>query len=160
MMTLRSVFLGLAAASAATAIQSLQVVWSSGHFTTIAPPGGAGMVGHNSGFVITDDQGVELWSAEYPGDHAPCYSTDGGRTFTLSSTCWSKPRQFHCLADGGGNPDNCEILDSGGNSIGYAEGHTETHFIGIALGQDSSCGVPLLLDSDETCDEQAEWTVS
>lgn len=160
MVTPRVFTFSLAAASVATANQFLQVVWSTGHFSTIAPPSGGNMYGHDSGFAITDAQGNELWSAAFPGDHDPCYNTGGGRTFTLDSTCWRRPRQFRCEATAGGNPKNCEVYDIAGNSIVSAEGNTETHFIGIALAQDGSCGFTFILEAGELCDDKATWTVS
>ncbi|KAF4986286.1 hypothetical protein FDECE_16029 [Fusarium decemcellulare] len=140
--------------------QSLQVVWSSGAFETISGPGGGNEIGHDSGFAITDADGVELYSAAYPGDHAPCYNTGDGRTFTLTSTCWSRERKFKCKAKFDGNPDTCSVLDSSDNTLAEGTGDSHITFIGIAISSEGSCGVSFLLEPDEHCDDKAEWTVS
>lgn len=156
--------LGLAATILSTSIvsaqnnQVMQVIWSSGHFSTISGPTG-NEHGHSNGFAVTDGDGVELYSESYPGDYSPCMTGDG-RSFTLTSTCWSRERKFKCVCNLGGNPESCEVRDSGDNVLSSAEGNTETNFIGIAIAQEGACGTSFLLEADEHCDDQAEWTVS
>lgn len=154
MVAFTKILLGLAAASSTLAVQSLQVIWSSGQFQTA---GGANS--HSSGFAITDKDGNEFYSSSAPGDHDPCYNTGDGRTFTMSSTCWSSPRQFKCKASFDGSPKTCAVLDQGGNTINSGEGKGGFNFIGIAVAKDVSCGVGFVMEANESCDDKATWTV-
>lgn len=162
MPSLRNTVLGLAAipllSTGAVAKQSLQVVWSSGHFSTISGPSG-NEVGHDSGFAITDDKGHNLYSSGFPSDHAPCYNTGNGRTFTMSSSCFKAPRKFKCKADFGGNPKTCEVQDSKSNVLASGKGNVKDKFIGIAISQSGSCGVKFDLEDDEHCDDKATFKV-
>lgn len=160
MPSLRSVLLGFAAMSSASlAKEKLQVVWSSGHFSTIAGPNGGNEFGHDSGFAVTNDKGQSYFDSAYPADHAPCYNTGDGREFKVMSSCWKAPRSFKCKSNFGGNPESCEVFDSVGNSLAKGKGNTDTKFIGIALTQSSSCGVNFELEADEHCDDKAEWRI-
>lgn len=141
-------FLCLLAVSAPIYAEHLKVIFSSGDFSTISGPAGGNTNGHYSGFAIVNDNGDAIYDNGFPDDHSPCYNTDGGRTFTIEGDCWSSPRTFHCEADFGGHPDNCEVKDGDGNSLGTGKGQTDTTFIGISIGQDASCVIEF--DSDDT----------
>ena len=163
MPSLRNALLGLIAvpllSTGAMAKQKLQVVWSSGHFSTISGPAGGNTNGHDSGFAITDDKGHSLYSSGYPSDHAPCYNVDNGRTFTMSSSCFKNPRKFHCKSDFGGNPKICEVQDKDSKVVASGSGNVKDKFIGIAISQSGSCGLTFELDDGETCDEKSTFKV-
>ncbi|KAL4920554.1 hypothetical protein BDW62DRAFT_215845 [Aspergillus aurantiobrunneus] len=137
----------MAATIATVSAEHLKVVFSSGGFSTVS--GTAGGEGTQySGFAIINDNGEAIYDEDYPGDHSPCFNTGGGRVFTIEGDCWSTPRTFHCLSDGGGNPKNCEVSNGDGNSLGSGDGQTDTTFIGISIGQDSACVVEFDSDGD------------
>lgn len=144
MAPLRTALLFLMASSATVYAEHLKAVWSSGGFSTVAGTSG-NENGHYSGFAILNDAGEAVYDQAYPDDHAPCYTGDG-REFTIEGDCWSTARKFKCVAAFDGNPDNCEVKDANGNSLGTGDGKTDTTFIGIAIGQDSTCVVEF--DSD------------
>ncbi|KAJ6079699.1 hypothetical protein N7467_009452 [Penicillium canescens] len=148
MFSLRTALLCLMAASGSVYAEHLKVVWSSGSFSTISGPAGGNTNGHYSGFAIINDAGEAIYDQGFPDDHAPCYNTDDGREFTIEGDCWSTPRKFKCMADFGGHPETCEVKDGNGNSLGTGNGQTDTTFIGISIGQDSSCVVEFDSDSD------------
>ena len=145
MAPLRNTLLFLMASSATVYAEHLKAVWSSGSFSTVSGPSGNENGGY-SGFAILNDAGEAVYDQPYPDDHAPCYNTGGGREFTIEGDCWSTARKFKCLSDFGGSPQNCEVKDADGNSLGTGDGKTDTTFIGIAIGQDASCVVEF--DSD------------
>ncbi|CZT17830.1 uncharacterized protein RCC_03666 [Ramularia collo-cygni] len=135
--SLRHTLLCLMATSATiTYAEHLRVVWSSGTFSTISGPSGNENGGY-SGFAIINDAGEAIYDEDYPDDHVPC--TYAGRTFTIEGDCWDTGRQFSCVADFGGAPSTCEVLDSAGVSLGKADAQKDTTFIGIAIGTDASC---------------------
>ncbi|KAL5339933.1 hypothetical protein BJX70DRAFT_397175 [Aspergillus crustosus] len=130
----------LLAASAPIHAERLKVVWSQGSFSTITGPNGeCGGSGVYNGFGIFNSDRVIIYDQAYPDDHSPCYNTGDGRTFTIEGDCWGSARQFHCLADFGGFPQDCSVLDASGNVLASGSGRTDTDFIGIAIGQDGTC---------------------
>ncbi|KAJ5246326.1 hypothetical protein N7468_001309 [Penicillium chermesinum] len=138
----------LAAMTSSAMAEHVRVVFSAGDFSTISgPDGGSSQSGHYSGFAIVRDNGDAIYNNGNPDDHSPCYSTGGGRTFTIEGDCWASPRTFHCEADFAGHPKTCEVKDQNGNSLGTGEGQTDTTFIGISIGQDASCVVEF--DTDD-----------
>ncbi|KAL2009479.1 hypothetical protein VTN00DRAFT_5286 [Thermoascus crustaceus] len=138
----------LALAAPIAAQQAVQAVWSRGGFETISGPAGNEM-GHSSGFTILDQDGNEIYSNAYPGDYAPCQMN--GHTFTLSGGCFSAPFKFACTSKFDGNPKNCEVLDSSGNSLGKADGNTKTNFNGISISEDGTCSVGFTLGPNDHC---------
>ncbi|OQD68856.1 hypothetical protein PENDEC_c030G02230 [Penicillium decumbens] len=148
MTPLRTALLFLAASSATVFAEHLRVVWSAGDFSTISGPAGGNTNGHYSGFAIINDKNEAIYNQGTPDDHAPCYNTGDGREFTIEGSCWKSPRIFKCKADFAGHPDTCEVKDADGNSLGSANGVTDTQDIGIPIGQDSSCVVEFDSDSD------------
>ncbi|KAL4804198.1 hypothetical protein BDV18DRAFT_153549 [Aspergillus unguis] len=148
---LKTALLALAASTYVSA-EHLKVVFSSGGFSTVSGTAG-NENGHYNGFAIIRDDGTAIYNDGYPDNKVPCFNTDGGRTFKIEGDCWSTPRIFFCEADGGGNPDSCEVRDGDGNVLGSSEGKTDTSYIGIAIGQDSSCVVEFDSDDAGTCPE-------
>ncbi|BCS20294.1 uncharacterized protein APUU_20726S [Aspergillus puulaauensis] len=138
----------LAATTATVSAEHLKVVFSAGDFSTISGPAGGNTNGHYAGFAIINDNGDAIYNDGTPDDHSPCYNTGDGREFTIEGDCWSSPRTFKCKADFAGHPDTCEVKDADGNSLGTGKGETDTTFIGISIGQDSSCVVEFESDSD------------
>lgn len=136
----------LAAATSTAFAEHLKVVFSNGGFSTISGPSG-NENGHYNGFAIVRDNGEAIYDESYPAGRDPCYRYDGGRTFTIEGDCWATPRTFFCVTDFAGHPDKCEVKDGDGNSLGTSEGQTDTNFIGIAIGQDSTCVIEF--DSDD-----------
>ncbi|KAL4807225.1 hypothetical protein BDV18DRAFT_159444 [Aspergillus unguis] len=149
---LKTALLALAATTYVSA-EHLKVVFSAGDFSTISGPNGGNTNGHYSGFAIVRDDGTAIYNDGSPNDHSPCYNTDGGRTFKIEGDCWASPRVFFCEADFAGHPETCEVRDADGNVLGSGEGQTDTDFIGIAIGQDSSCVVEFDSDDAGTCPE-------
>lgn len=147
MFSLRTTLLCLMAASGTVYAEHLKAVWSSGSFSSASGPSGGSQNGHYSGFALINDNGEAIYTQDYPDDHAPCYNTGGGREFTIEGDCWGTPRKFKCLSDFGGAPQDCEVKDGDGNSLGTGEGQTDTTFIGIAIGQDSTCVIEFDSDS-------------
>lgn len=140
-------------------LQILQVVWATSSFSTIS--GTAGNENkHNNGFAITDAEGVELYSEGFPGNNAPCFNTGGGRTFTMTSSCWSVPRRFWCEATFAGDPDKCGVYDTNDDLLDGGQGDTSFKWVGIATTTSSSCGAQLILNPDESCDSGATFEVS
>jgi len=127
--------------------EHLKVVFSSGSFSSISGPSGGSQSGGYSGFAIINDAGDAIYDQSYPDGGAPCYQHDG-REFTIEGDCWKTPRIFHCVADFGGDPDSCEVKDGDGNVLGSGDGQSDTNFIGIAIGKDSSCVIEFDSDSD------------
>ncbi|KAJ5514939.1 hypothetical protein N7463_004491 [Penicillium fimorum] len=148
MLSLRSALLCLTATSATVYAERLRVVWSSGGFSSISGPAGGSTSGQFEGFAILNEAGQAIFNQADPADHSPCYNTDDGREFTIEGDCWATPRKFKCKGNFGGHPETCEVKDGNGNSLGTGEGHTDTTFIGIAIGQDGSCVVEFDSDSD------------
>ncbi|KAL2815045.1 ankyrin repeat-containing domain protein [Aspergillus cavernicola] len=103
--------------------ETLRAIWSSGSFSTISGPGGGNGHGYDSGFAILNENGDAVY--------------DKGELRLEKRLCWDTPRKFHC-----------EVWDGDGNSLGKSEGKTETNFIGIAIGQDSTCVVEFEADGE------------
>lgn len=142
MPSVRSIALSTVAVLATAAqAEHLRVVWSSGSFSTVG-----GESGGYKGFAILNDAGEAIYDQSTPNDHSPCYNTDGGRTFTIDGDCWDTPREFHCESSFGGLPESCSVADGDGNVLGEGTGQKDTEFIGISIGQDSTCVVEF--DSD------------
>lgn len=162
MPSLRNTLISLAAVSFSTNAYAahLKVAWSNGGFSTISGPGAGNENGHYSGFAVINDAGEAVYDSDYPDDHAPCYSTGDGREFNLEGGCWKNPRKFKCKSNLAGNPQSCEVLDKDGNSLAKGEGKTDTTFIGIAIGQDSTCVVEFDTDEDEDCPKDSDLHVS
>lgn len=148
MHSIRTALLCLMATSATVYAEHLRVVWSSGEFSTISGPKGGSSSGHSSGFVILNDNDEAIYDSSYPDDHSPCYNTGDGREFTIEGDCWDSPRKFHCKSSFAGHPEDCEVKDGDGNSLGSGEGQKDTTFIGIAIGTDASCVVEFESDGD------------
>ncbi|KAL4992933.1 hypothetical protein BDV10DRAFT_200212 [Aspergillus recurvatus] len=136
MLSLRTLALGLALLATTATAEHLKVVFSSGSFSAIGDQSA-----HYSSFAIIRDNGEAIYDDGYPGDRAPCFNTDGGRTFQIEGDCWASGRQFHCLSDFGGSPKNCDVRDANGNVLGTGVGQKDTNFIGISIGLDASCVV-------------------
>lgn len=151
--------LSTTAVTQAPNMQTLQVVWTTSAFSTIAGPSGNENK-HTAGFAITDEKGVELYSEGHPGNRSPCYNTGGGRTFTVSSSCWSVPRRFWCESTFAGDPDKCGVYDTNDDLVNGGKGHTEFNWVGIAVTSSSGCGASLILNPDETCDSDATFEIS
>lgn len=145
MLSVGNLLLALTAAAASTvSAEHLRVVFSAGGFSAV------GGTGNYNGFAIVNDNGDAIYDDNYPGDHAPCYNSGGGRTFTIEGDCWASPRVFHCLADFSGNPKNCEVRDVDGNVLGSADGDSDTSSSGISVGTDGACIVEF--ESEDTGD--------
>ncbi|KAF4949305.1 hypothetical protein FSARC_13512 [Fusarium sarcochroum] len=130
----------------------LRAVWTTGSFQTTPGPGGNGESGHFTGFTILNDKNEAIFNSKTPGEKSPCFSTKGGREFTMGDDpCWHQDRKFQCKSNLAGNTEGCEVKDQDGNSLGTGEGKTDTTFIGIAIGQDSTCVVEFNTDDDEDC---------
>ena len=146
MPSFRNFLLCLMATSTTVYAEHLKVIWSNGDFSTVSGPTGGNTNGHYTGFAILNEAGEAVYDQAYPDDHAPC--TNSGREFTIEGDCWRTARKFRCNADFGGHPRTCEVKDQDGNSLGKADGKTNTNFIGIAIGQDASCVIEFDSDSD------------
>lgn len=143
MPSVQSILLTLVA-STATLVQSehLRVVWSSGAYSAITgPKGNGGGSGHTAGFAIFNDDGDAIYEQANPYGYSPCFSTGDGREFGIDGDCWDTQFNFHCKANFDGSPGDCAVKDTNGNVLGSGEGQTDTKFIGIAIGQDSTCVV-------------------
>ncbi|KPM44947.1 hypothetical protein AK830_g1665 [Neonectria ditissima] len=137
-------------ASTSTAIQVINVVWSTTGFSTISGPSG-NENSHASGFSLIDQDGNTIYSNDYPGDYAPCQGN--GHTFTLSGGCFAAGQQyeFECTSKFDGSPESCQVLDSSSNVLGSAKGNEDTTFIGISIGQDGYCGTSFGLGENVQC---------
>jgi hypothetical protein len=154
MPSIRNTLITVVAASLATTANAahLRAVWSSGSFQTASGPGGDGESGHFTGFAILNDDNQAIFQQDAPGDKSPCFSTKGGREFIVGDDpCWKQDRKFLCKSNLAGNAENCEVKDQGGASLGTGEGKTDTTFIGISIGQDSTCVVEFETSDDESC---------
>lgn len=77
--------------------QALNFVFSSTDFNSIdadgdpapADPISKRDTAYGSGFYILDENDGVVYSSDAPGGYAPCFNTDGGRTFTVSGGCVS-----------------------------------------------------------------------
>lgn len=137
----QTILLACVAAAATAQAEHLRVVWSSGTFSTIAPPGGSGEHGYDSGFVILNDDDEAIYSSSYPYDYSPCFQYDEGRIFGIDGDCWDTQFNFQCKAGNLGNPESCSVRTTDGEVLASGEGQQDTTFIGIAIGTDSSCVV-------------------
>lgn len=126
------------AASATVNADVLRVVFSSGSFSTISGTVGSEN-GHYGGFAIINDEDVAIYSNPTPNNYSPCLGNT--RHFTIEGDCWATPRTFLCTAAFNGSPESCEVQDGNGNILGSSKGVSDTTFIGIAIGTDSSCVV-------------------
>ncbi|OJJ52514.1 hypothetical protein ASPSYDRAFT_51926 [Aspergillus sydowii CBS 593.65] len=140
--TLKTILFLLTATSATVSAEHLKVVFSAGDFGAIG-----GSNGNYASFAIINDNGDAIYNDGTPADRSPCYNTGDGREFTIEGDCWSTPRTFKCKSDFAGHPSTCEVKDGDGNSLGTGEGVTNTNFVGIAIGEDSTCVVEF--DSDD-----------
>ena len=141
MPSLRSIALTLAASFMLTKAEHLRVVWSSGSYGTIGGPVGGGQNGHYDNFAIIRDDGEAVYTDAAPGGYASCFHTGGGRTFEICGDCWDSCFRFHCLSTLGANPKSCAVQDASGNVLDEGKGMTDTDFIGIASGMDTTCVV-------------------
>jgi hypothetical protein len=139
MPSLQSIALTLAASFTLAQAEHLRVVWSAGTYGTIGSISGSGENGHYDGFAIIRDDGEAVYTEAYPAGYSPCFSADSGRTFEICGDCWDSCYRFKCIADFGGHPDTCEVQDGSGIAIQTSFGMTDTDFIGIAIGLDTTC---------------------
>ena len=133
--------LGITAFSASASAEHLRAVFSSGTFSSISGPSGGSLSAQYSGFAILNDAGEAIYTQAYPDDRRSCFSTNGGREFTIEGNCWAQARKFQCKSDLGGNVENCQVKGHNDYVFGSSEGTTDTEFIGIAISQDSTCVV-------------------
>jgi hypothetical protein len=140
MPSLQSIALALAASFTLAQAEHLRVVWSGGNFGAIGGPGGGGESGGYDSFAIIRDDGEAVYTDANPGNYAPCFLGDG-RTFEICGDCWDSCFRFKCQADFGGQPDSCEVQDGSGVAIQTGSAMTDTEFIGIAIGIESTCVV-------------------
>ena len=127
--------------SASASAEHLRAVFSSGTFSSISGPSGGSLSAQYSGFAILNDAGEAIYTQAYPDDRRPCFSTNGGREFTIEGNCWAQAHKFQCKSDLGGNVENCQVKGHNDYVFGSSEGTTDTEFIGIAISQDSTCVV-------------------
>lgn len=52
--------------------EKVNFIFSLSGFETVTSPGCGNEIGHNSGFTLTTDQGVELYSNADPWGYSPC----------------------------------------------------------------------------------------
>jgi hypothetical protein len=133
--------LALAASLALAQAEHLRVVWSSGFYGAIGPPGGEATNDHSEGFAILRDDGEAVYADDTPYGYSPCRNVGDGRTFEICGDCWDSCFRFKCIADFGGNPETCEVQDASGKAIGGGTGTKYTDFIGIVIGFDTTCVV-------------------
>ena len=91
--------LGVTAFSASASAEHLRAVFSSGTFSSISGPSGGSLSAQYSGFAILNDAGEAIYTQAYPDDRRPCFSTNGGREFTIEGNCWAQARKFQCKSD-------------------------------------------------------------
>jgi hypothetical protein len=139
MPSLPTIALALATSLAVAQAEHLRVVWSSGTFGAIGGPGGSGENGHYDNFAIIRDDNEAVYTESYPYGYVPC--RNGGRTFEICGDCWDSCFRFECASDFGGHPESCAVQDGSGNVIDSGSAMTDTDFIGIAIGIDSTCVV-------------------
>ncbi|EMR72181.1 hypothetical protein MGN70_014058 [Eutypa lata] len=137
-----SVAVALAGLSAGVlAANNLNFIYSRSDFSTIG--GSAGNeYGHSSGFVLTADDGTELFSTASPNGGTSCAHVTGGTDFGLTSTCWDGTYTFHCWSDFAGHPNTCNVHDPD-NIQWDGEADDSTVFTGISISQDGWCGGPI-----------------
>jgi hypothetical protein len=139
MPSIQSIALALAASFTLSQAEHLRVGWSSGNFGAVGGPGGGAQTGRYDGFAIIRDDGEAIYSERYPSDYAPCLG--GGRTFEICGDCWDTCFRFQCTASFAGNPESCAVQDASGNVLGSGSATSDTEFIGIAIGTDTTCVV-------------------
>lgn len=138
------------AATVVHAEQTINVIFSSGEFSTLSGPSGLGNeASHSAGFALIDQDGKTIYEAPYPDDYRPCFSD--GRTFSVDMPCFAEPRTFYCKSDFGGKPEHCSVAGAAGNLIMEADGDSETTFIGIAIAIDGKCAVQFSFLPGEVC---------
>lgn len=143
-------FLFASTAHCAPGYQTINVIWSTGDFSTLSGPGGTNQIGHSTGFVLTDLDGNTIYSNEYPNDYRPCALE--GHTFTLTDGCFGDVEyKFRC-ASKNGTPQSCEVLDSGDHVIASGEGDRDTDFFGIGIAQTGYCGTSFTMHKDLHCE--------
>lgn len=132
--------------------QKINAVWSSTSFSTISGPAG-GESHFGSGFALIKEDGTEIWSSKTVNGDDPCKNIGDGTIFSLTDGCFDGEFRFKCVSDFGGAPKDCSVLDKFAKEINSGIGGTDTHFIGIAIGQDGHCGTSFELKDGVTCDE-------
>ncbi|KAJ5344104.1 hypothetical protein MYU51_012145 [Penicillium brevicompactum] len=132
--------------------QKLNAVWSSGSYSTISPPSGSAMIGHDSGFSLLKEDGSQVFNTDYPDGYSPCMGGDGA-LYSLTGGCLEEGAelQFYCYTHAE-LPDNCAVRDKDGNDIATGEGQDDTNFIGIAISIDGYCGVSFELADGVDCE--------
>ncbi|KAL4879988.1 hypothetical protein BJY04DRAFT_219790 [Aspergillus karnatakaensis] len=139
-----TILAGLAATSTTVSAEHLRAAFSTGGFS------GIGGTGYYMGFAIIRDNGDAIYNDGTPNDHSPCFETDGGRFFTIGGSCWNTTRTFHCLS----NVDEvrtCSVDDENGNVLSEGTGMSDTTWIGISVGIDSTCVVEFESDDASEC---------
>lgn len=133
-------FLGSALFPSTSYALKLNAVWASGDWSAIGPPGGQGSNGHTDGFSLVNEAGETVWSESYPDGYDAC-GGGYGHTFALTGGCFPEGTEYHfnCWSKSI-QPSKCSIRNKDGSNIALADGQSNTHFIGIALGIDGYCG--------------------
>ncbi|KAL4769104.1 hypothetical protein BDW60DRAFT_225242 [Aspergillus nidulans var. acristatus] len=103
--------------------ERLKAVWSSGSFSTIGDQGGS-----------------------YHG-----FKHQWGHIFQIEGDCWNTGRQFHCLSTFDSKPQNCDVRDQDGNTMGEAAAQRDTTWIGISIGMEATCVVESYSDDASHC---------
>jgi hypothetical protein len=141
MPSLRTIALTLVASFTLAQAEHLRVVWSAGSWGAIGGPQGNGQNGASDDFAIIRDDGEAVYTDKNPGGYSSCFSTGDGRTFEICGDCWDSCFRFKCKSSLGGHPETCEVQDGSGIALDSNKGMTDTDFIGIAIGIDTTCVV-------------------
>ncbi|KAJ5655139.1 hypothetical protein N7507_007089 [Penicillium longicatenatum] len=143
--------------SPALAGQKVQAAWMGTNFNTVSGPGGSGTAGHASGFALLDEDGKDIYNADYPDGYAAC--TAVGQNFKLDGGCLKDAvYSFKCTSSESGIPKNCEVLDGHGGSLGKGKGDYSTSFFGIGIADGGGCSVDFELADNINCGEQGGLT--
>ena len=137
--------------------QKVQAAWMGSNFNTVSGPGGSGTAGHGSGFALLDEDGKDIYNADYPDGYVACAAV--GQTFKLDGGCLTDAvYSFKCTSSESGIPKNCEVLDGHGGSLGKGKGDYSTSFFGVGIADGGGCSVELELADNIECGEQGGLT--
>jgi hypothetical protein len=123
---------------AQTIEKNLNFIYSRGDFATIPGPGGVGgEFGHSTGLTITDANGAELYSEDYPGGASPCANPE--MELKITSSCWEGEYTFKCSSDNFGNYQSCSVSD-GGILAWPGAVDKSIEYVGISISVSGTCG--------------------
>lgn len=137
--------------------QKVQAAWMGSNFNTVSGPGGSGTAGHGSGFALLDEDGKDIYNADYPDGYVACAAV--GQTFKLDGGCLKDAvYSFQCKSGETGIPKTCEVLDGHGGSLGKGKGDYSTSFFGVGIADGGGCSVEFELADGVNCGEQGGLT--